>query len=196
MRFKFSLQNAKLEKAVASLSRFRGDGKEAGPSEAGTDQGRLDLRLHAQGPVDDPLEMNGVGDFQIEDDDLYAIQLFGPLSKLLQNTRLGFTSFGLNEMEADFTLADGSVHFRQLDINGPRTRIEAPGILQLDDFSLVMRVSVYLFGNAGNPDSRIRRIGEFITRPIPNLLEFELTGTPEAQQWRSLYDPRKFIPLL
>jgi len=199
-RFQLSLKAANQHQAISQLTAFNKDGEEE--SEEASDQdpavteGQLDFNLRARGPVNDPLKMNGFGSLQIENDTLYAIQLFGPLSKLLQNTRLGFTSFALNEMEASFSLEDGAVNFQQLEINGPRTRIEAPGILQLDDFSLAMRVSVYLFGNAGNPDSKIRKFGDFITRPIPNLLEFELTGTPENQNWRSLYDPRKFIPLL
>jgi hypothetical protein len=57
-----------------------------------------------------------------------------------------------------------------------------------------MRVLVSLFGNAGNPASNLRKIGDLITRPIPNLLEFELTGTLKDQKLRSLYDPRNLIP--
>ena len=58
-----------------------------------------------------------------------------------------------------------------------------------------MRVNVYLFGNVGNPASGLRKIHEIITEPIPNLLEFELTGATDEQKWRSIYDPRKLIPL-
>lgn len=195
-RFQVSVEAANQEQAISQLTKLRGEEQsEPEPeSEDTAGEGLLDFNLHAKGPFDDPYKMNGIGSFQIENDDLYAIQLFGPLSKLLQNRRLGFSSFALNEMQASFTLNEGAVKFEQLEINGPRTRIEAPGRLKLDDFSLAMRVSVYLFGNTGNPDSQIRKISELITKPIPNLLEFELTGTPENQNWRSLYDPRKFIP--
>ncbi|PXA05198.1 hypothetical protein DDZ13_04350 [Coraliomargarita sinensis] len=192
-RFQLALKGAKQHQAISQLTTLRQKEKKQ-TQDDNTEDGQLDFSLHAQGPVEDPLKMQGFGSMQIENDTLYAIQLFGPLSRLLQNTRLGFTSFALNEMEASFALNQGTVRFQQLEINGPRTRIEAPGMMQLDDFSLAMRVSVYLFGNAGNPDSRIRRFGDLITKPIPNLLEFELTGTPEQQNWRSLYDPRKFIP--
>ncbi|MGB0743867.1 MAG: AsmA-like C-terminal region-containing protein, partial [Opitutales bacterium] len=156
--------------------------------------GRIDIMLHAKCPVQDFMKIAGSGDLQIENDKLYAIQLFGPLSRLLQNTRLGFTSFALNQLDAGFTIKDGTADINRLVINGPRTKIEAPGTVTLDNLSLDMRVSVYLFGNSGNPDSNIRKIGNLITKPIPNLLEFELTGYPEDQKWRSLYDPRKLIP--
>lgn len=193
-RFQLSLKDAKQHEAVERITDLKnGPSTEQAEAEA-PGEGHLDFELWGRGSVANLLEMNGFGSLEIENEALHEIQLFGPLSKLLQNTRLGFTSFGLNEMEADFAMEQGRVKFQKLEINGPRTRIEAPGMMQLDDFSLAMRVSVHLFGNVGNPKSNIRKIGEFITKPIPNILEFELTGTPENQRWRSLYDPRKFIP--
>ncbi|HKK18880.1 MAG TPA: AsmA-like C-terminal region-containing protein [Opitutales bacterium] len=192
-RFILSLKGANQNEAISRIADFRISDESL--SKEALAKGRLDFDLHARGPVEKPLHMEGFGSFRIQNEELYAIQLFGPLSRLVQNTRFGFTSFALDEMEASFALDDGIVDFRKLVVNGPRTRLEAPGKLDLDDLSLDMRVSVYLFGNAGNPESNIRKIGEFITRPIPNILEFELTGTPSDQTWRSLYDPRKFIPI-
>lgn len=194
-RFELSLKGANQTQAVRQLTALkRGSSGEPGENDT-VSEGILDFELAAYGQVDDPFAMSGFGNLEIENDNLYAIQLFGPLSRLLQKARLGFTSFALNKLEAQFALKDGTVEFSQLEINGPKTRIEAPGTLQLSDFSLAMRVSVYLFGNAGNPNSNIRRIGDLITKPIPNLLEFELTGTTEDQKWRSLYDPRNLIPI-
>jgi hypothetical protein len=97
-------------------------------------------------------------------------------------------------MRGNFALKDTTVRFEQIEINGPRTRIAALGTMGLEDEALAMRVSVYLFGNAGNPESNFRKLSDLISRPIPNILEFELSGTPKDQQWRSLYDLRKFIP--
>lgn len=194
LRFKASLEGANQAQAVAQLSALGKKQTEEEIESEAQNNGRLDFELHAEGPAQQPLKMKGIGSLKIENEELYAIQLFGPLSRLLQDTRLGFTSFALNELKASFEFEEGNVRFDQFIINGPRSKIEAPGTLQLSDYSLAMRVSVYLFGNAGNPDSNIRKIGEFITKPIPNLLVFELTGTAENQSWRSLYDPRKLIP--
>lgn len=193
-RFQATLKGANQEEAVSQLTALGKSRVHQRNDTAARSKGRLDFNLHARGPVEDPFKMNGYGSLKIENEELYAIQLFGPLSRLLQNTLLGFTSFALNQLNANFALEAGTVRLNNFVINGPRTRIEAPGIMQLDDYSLAMRVSVYLFGNAGNPDSNIRKLSDLITRPIPNLLEFELTGTPDAQNWRSLYDPRKLIP--
>lgn len=192
-RFQLFLKGAEQGRAIKQLTAIQKEKKQVTQTTP-PGEGRLDLRLHALAPTQDPLRINGSGNLKIKNDTLHSIQLFGPLSKLLQNIRLGFTSFSLSEMETDFTLKDKTVHFKPLEINGPRTRIKAFGTMGLEDFSLAMRVSVYLFGNLGAPDSRVRKLSEFVTRPLPNILEFELSGTPENQNWRSLYDPRQFIP--
>ena len=194
-RFTFNLPLANQDKAISQLAILQGEeavGKTN--SERPKSKGTIDLTLHARGPVEDPFQFEGYGTFAIKNEELSSIQLFGPLSRQLQNTRLGFTSFALTEMEGQFSLGQGTLDFEKLEVNGPRTRIEAPGKMKLQDQSLNMRVSVFLFGNTGNPDSGLRKIGEIITKPIPNLLEFELTGTPTKQKLRSLYDPRKLIP--
>jgi hypothetical protein len=193
-RFRLALKDADQDQAIGQLTALKN--RESTPATERTTpgKGRLDLKLHALGPAGNPLQMQGYGSFQIKDEALYAIQLFGPLSELLQNIRLGFTSFALNEMRGNFALKDTTVRFEQIEINGPRTRIAALGTMGLEDEALAMRVSVYLFGNAGNPESNFRKLSDLISRPIPNILEFELSGTPKDQQWRSLYDLRKFIP--
>ncbi len=168
--------------------------EESEPADDPKKDGRLDLKLHAGGPVDNITGLRGYGQFEITNERLSAIQLFGPISKLLERSRLGYTTFALERMRGDFELNREQVNFGTLQIDGPRTRIEAPGRLDLSDQSLDMRVSVYLFGNAGNPGSQFRKLTDFVSGPVPNLLEFELTGTLRDQKWRSLYDPRNLLP--
>jgi hypothetical protein len=155
---------------------------------------RIDIQLHGTGPIQDPLLHNGYGRFEIRNDQLGSIQLLGPLSKILQNTQLSFTTFNLSKMSGDFSYRHEVVKFAPLRIDGPRTRINSPGTLNLKDQSLNMTVDVSLFGNAGNPDSSFRKFSQLITNSIPNLLEFQLTGTLKEQKLRSPYDPRNFIP--
>jgi hypothetical protein len=96
-------------------------------------------------------------------------------------------------MRGDFRYENDLVTFDPLRIDGAFTQIKAPGTLSLRDQALNMNVNVKLFGNVGRSDSNIRKIGELITKPIPNLLQFELTGTLKDQKLRSLYDPRNLI---
>ena len=198
--FKFSLENANDRKAIEdlpALDRLEDDfqrSREADDqTEAAGQGGSLDASLHALGPLDDPYRFTGQGNFIIRDKQLGTIQLLGPLSMLLQGTALGFTSFELNQMTGDFWLEDGQARFLTLQVDGPITRIDATGSMELESQALDMRVAVHLFGNAAGRDNPIHRIGDRIN-PLSALLRFELRGTLEKQRWRSIFDPRKLIP--
>lgn len=200
LRYTFALKDTDQNQALHSLPQLdelegslkTTDGTQSAKS--GREAARVDISLHGEGPAKDPYQHAGFGRFEIRNDKLGSIQLLGPLSKILQNTQLSFTTFNLNKMSGDFSFLNEDVTFDPLRIDGSRTQINAPGTLDLKDQSLDMRVNVSLFGNAGNPDSNLRKIGDIITKPIPNLLQFQLTGTLQKQQLRSLYDPRNLIP--
>lgn len=199
LRYQFSLSDADQNMAIHSLPQLN-DLENSLQAENSTENSqtadhtsRVDIRIHGTGPVEDPLRHTGFGNFEMRNENLGTIQLLGPLSKALQNTQFNFTSFSLDKMRGNFRYKNDAVHFKPLQIDGPLTQIRAPGSLGLSDQSLDMRVTVSLFGNAGNPDSNIRKLGDFISKPIPNLLQFELTGTLQNQKLRSLYDPRNLI---
>lgn len=198
LRYQFTFKDADQNKALQNLPQLDEledsleAQKDADPQKSAT--ARVDMTLHGEGPLQDSLKHSGFGSFEIRNDQLGTIQLLGPLSKLLQNTQLNFTSFNLDRMQGDFRYKNEDVHFDPLQIDGALTRIQAPGRLRITDQSLDMRVSVSLFANAGKPESRLRKIGDLISMPFPNLLEFELTGTLMQQKLRSLYDPRKLTP--
>lgn len=204
LRYELELVDAEQNQALANLPPFGEIKQSLEPGEAPSpanqndtaEAARVDLQLHGEGPLDDIWAHQGFGRFEINNERLATIQLLGPLSKLLQNTELNFTSFNLNAMHGDFSYENDRAHFDPLQIDGLRTQIRAPGTVNLRDQSIDMRVSVFLFGNAGNPDSRLRQIGDLIKRPLPNLLEFELSGTLQNQKFRSFYDPRNLIPNL
>ena len=200
LRFKLALNGAHQTTALQNLPKLTQlkpqpqDDSAERPDAASADPGRVDLRLHAQGPLDDWYQYHGYGDFALANEQLGAIQLLGPLSKLLQNTPLNFTSFNLNTMQAQFEIAQHELRISQLQIDGPQTQIKAKGTLQLEDQALDMRVRVNLLANIGAPDSPLRKVGSVISRPLKNLLEFDLSGTLEKQKLRSLFDPRNLIP--
>ena len=200
VRYELELVDADQNEAIQDLPKLDEieDSLETEAVESSTqskrEEARIDLDIKGSGPIDDMFAHTGSGAFEIRSQKLGTIQLLGPLSKLLQNTQLNFTSFNLTQMNGAFRYEDELVTFDPLQINGPLTQIRTPGTLNLKDQSLDMRVSVNLFRNAGDPESNIRKIGELITKPIPNLLKFELTGTIQDQKLRSLYDPRNLIP--
>lgn len=199
LRYELALEDADQNQALRDLPQF----DHIEDSLEGTkttkprrEAARIDLNIRGEGPTEDPFKHKGFGHFEIRNDQLGTIQLLGPLSKILQNTQLSFTSFNLNDMHGDFLYKDDLVTFDPLRIDGDRTQINTPGTLCLSDQTLNMNVEVKLFGNAGKPGSKLRKIGDLIAKPIPNLLQFELTGTLKDQKLRSLYDPRNLIPNL
>ena len=199
LRIDLSLRNANQAKAVQDLPSF--DGIEAHltqtaaqADEAIRKKGTLDLNLHVQGPLDNLYGYNGYGDFVTRNEQLGAIQLLGPLSSLLRNTRLSFTSFNLNQMTARFSVEQETINFSDLIIDGPRTKIWSQGTMQIQDQALDMDLRVNLFANIGDPDSTINTFRKLITSPLPNLLVFDLKGTIHDQNIRLSYDPRNFIP--
>jgi hypothetical protein len=197
--YALDLEDANQKQALRNLPQFdhiEGILEGSKTNKPTREDARIDLNLRGQGPTEDPFKHQGFGHFEIRNDKLGTIQLLGPLSKILQNTQLSFTSFNLNNMHGDFLYKDDLVTFDPLHIDGDRTQIYTPGTLCLSDQTLNMNVEVKLFGNAGKPDSKLRKIGDLITKPIPNLLQFELTGTLKDQKLRSLYDPRNLIPNL
>ena len=157
------------------------------------EQGRIFANLHATGPIDDLYAVTGYGSLSIEDKELGSIQLLGPLSKILQGTSLGFTSFSLDHLESEFELVDRQIAFSKVEINGQRTRIEANGTMQMEDQALDMHVTVRLFGNVGSTGNPIKQLSK-IVNPLAFLLKFHITGTLEKQKFRSVYDPRKLLP--
>ncbi|WPJ94464.1 AsmA-like C-terminal region-containing protein [Coraliomargarita algicola] len=201
LRYEFSLKDADQNQALRDLPQL--DNLEHSlettatnsPASTKREDARVDIQIHGEGPTKDPFKHTGFGNFEIRNDQLGTIQLLGPLSKFLQNTYFNFTSFNLNQMRGDFHYENDIVHFDPLRIDGTRTQINAPGTLRLSDQALNMRLKVSLFANSGNPDSNLRKISDLIIKPLPNLLEFELTGTLKKQKLRSLYDPRNLIPL-
>ena len=194
VRFNARLKDAHQAKMNDLLAKSLGKAENTKEDQEGERSGRLDVTLHARGPIDQVLAFKGFGRFNLRNDNLASIHILGPISRLLQQARIGLATFTLDTMRADFMLADDKIDFSELRIDGPRTRIDAPGTFGIKQQDLNMRVRVSLFGNAGNPDSRLRKIGSLITNPIPNLLEFELTGTLDKQRYRSLYDPRNLLP--
>ena len=199
LRYELALEDADQNQALRDLPQF----DHIEDSLEGTkttkprrEAARIDLNIRGQGPTEDPFKHKGFGHFEIRNDQLGTIQLLGPLSKILQNTQLSFTSFNLNNMHGNFLYKDDLVTFDPLRIDGDRTQINTPGTLCLSDQTLNMNVEVKLFGNAGKPGSKLRKIGDLIAKPIPNFLQFELTGTLKNQKLRSLYDPRNLIPNL
>lgn len=157
------------------------------------EDGRLHTQLQLKGPLKAPLQLTGYGNLQINDKKLSAIHLLGPLSSLLQNTLFNFTTLTLEKLNTTFAYNDQTVTFQTLTIDGPQTKIEGTGTMNLPSTELNMQVKVMLFGNLTQSINPITQITKLVN-PLSRILTFSLTGTPENQRWRSAYDPRNLLP--
>ena len=198
MCFQLNLKGANQSKAIEDLP---GDSTESPSGSSKTElekqascTGLLDLNLHAKGPLNDLYGFTGYGDLEIQNEALGSIQLLGPLSKWLRNTRLNFTSFNLDRVDAVFEIDREQILIDNLLIDGPRTCIWVNGTYQLPSQAIDMNVRVGLLANAGTPNSALNRFGNLIATPFPNLLVFNVTGTVHNQRIRSQFDPRNLIP--
>jgi hypothetical protein len=199
LRYEISLLDADQDQAIKrlpQLDRLKSElsSETVTPETNGNQEARVFASLHGQGPAQDPFRHSGYGNFLVKNKKLSSIQLLGPLSRLLQDTKLGFTSLNLETMVGSFELDQTTVKFTELQIDGPQTKIRAPGTISLKGQQLEMRVTVNLFANVGDAESPLRRVSDLITKPVPNFLVFDLSGTLQDQSWRSLYDPRNLIP--
>lgn len=194
-----NLQDADEQRAIASLPALDSieeslkDQSDEPLTPDGREEGRIFANLHAIGPMQDLYAATGYGNLSIQDKELGSLQLLGPLSRILQGTSLGFTSFSLNTLESEFELNDREVQFSRVELNGERTRIEANGTMQMEDQELDMSVTVRLFGNMGSSSNPLKQLSK-IVNPLAMLLKFQVTGTLEKQKFRSVYDPRNLLP--
>ncbi|WP_269525787.1 AsmA-like C-terminal region-containing protein [Coraliomargarita parva] len=199
LRFVFNLEDADETQAIRDLPQLKGvessldtmKGENIDRNQR--EKTRLNLDLHARGPLDDLYQYDGFGSFTIQGDRIGNIDLLGPLSRALNKVHLSFTSFTLDRMAGDFRLRNNRIRFNPLLVTGPRTRVEGKGTVLLPKQELDMELSVSLFSNFGRPDTTIGKISDRLN-PLPTLLKFELTGTIQDQQLRSVYDPRNLIP--
>ncbi|MFT4902044.1 MAG: hypothetical protein ACI81V_001327 [Lentimonas sp.] len=198
LRLNLQLRAANKDKTLAGLAPVIGNTSPSTPSEQAhhSEESALSLRLHLEGPANNPYGYSGYGSLLLQDPKLGSIKLLGPLSTLLENTPLNFTSLSLNTLQGSFQLDQATVQFSPLRIDGPSTQILAPGSFRIDTQELDMRVSISLFANLGAPKSPLKKFSDFIQSPLPNLLQFDLNGTLTKPRWRSLYDPRNLIPQL
>lgn len=151
---------------------------------------KININLHAKGPIDDLYKLEGSGDFTVQDSNLGSIPLLGPLSKLLQDTPLNFTSFNLHKMNGQFSIGNEQLNFKKISINGPQSKVTASGTMQLKDYELDMNLGVDLFGNViSTKNGRATGLKKTIKllNPLSYLLQFKLTGTLNEQNLQLFY---------
>jgi len=200
-RVDLELANVSKDRALRELarSRFAPPGLDRPPENdvPGENEtaAKIDIAFQGQGSADDASTFRGRGRFHLRDPRLGSIDVFGPLSRMLRGTPLGFTSFGLNVARGAFILRDETLRFPDMTVTGDRTRMAVEGDYGLEKRSLDFRAAIDLFGNVGDRDAGFRQFARTVN-PLPKILEFRLRGTLDDPEWRSVYDPRIWLPEL
>ncbi|MFT3783017.1 MAG: AsmA-like C-terminal region-containing protein [Nibricoccus sp.] len=196
LEFDCALSNARLGEAIHTLETFAA--KERGEAPPATSkfqqqiaQGRLNLKLAAQGKFSDMYSYFGHGYLDLNGAQLAQINLLGTLSQILSKTALfRFTALQLNEAHSRFVLERDSITFPDLKISGYSALIDSKGTYSLAKNQMDFTAKVYPF--AQGKTALASAVG-FVLTPLSNALELKLSGALEKPSWRLTYGPTNFL---
>ncbi len=152
--------------------------------------GRISAHLAATGPLENPLAYSGRGEARIAGAELANIRLMGPLSSLLGEIGIGFTTLKLTEADARLALDRNRLVFEDLRLTGPTALVEAKGVYTLPEGLLDFKAKVRPFDQGGGV---LSSTVNFVTSPLSSVLEVELTGPLENPAWSFSYGPTKLL---
>lgn len=189
--FDVNLENASLGRTIQDVvewSAARKGETAAAPTDFQKQMaaGELTLSLSAEGPADDPFDLEGTGSAAVYHPDLANLNLLGPLSALLKTTLLNFSTLQLSHANANFTLAGPRVTFPELKISGDRGALDASGTYLLDTKELNFTSRVRPFeGGEGLLDA--------VFTPFSSVLEVKLDGQLSKPRWTFVYGPTNIL---
>jgi hypothetical protein len=152
--------------------------------------GLVSLQLKASGPLADPLAFLGDGQLQIKGADLARIRLMGPLSNLLSEMGLGFTTLKLTEADARLSLDHRRLVFEEFRLTGPTAAVDASGTYLLPAGDLEFKAKLRPFERS---EGLLGSTADFMLSPLSNAMEVELEGTIDAPTWTFTYGPTRLI---
>jgi len=123
--------------------------------------------------------MIGEGNILIKNGNVLAMPIMGPLSVLIGDIIPGFGYQTAHKATADFSVADGVIHTRDLLIKGTGFSMIGYGdIFYLDDkMNMSMRLN-------------IQGLPGLLTFPISKILEYESVGSAKHPKWRPKIIPK------
>ena len=152
--------------------------------------GRLGLALKASGPLESPFDYVGAGTASITGADLASIRMLGPLSSLLGEIGLGFTTIKLTEADARLALDRDRLRFETLRLKGPSAVVEAAGVFSLQSGGLDFKAKVRPFEQR---NGILGSTAGFVLAPLSSALEVELGGNLDEPAWIFAYGPKKLF---
>ena len=123
--------------------------------------------------------MTGKGNILIENGNVLAMPILGPLSLLLSEVIPGFGYQSARKATADFTVANGDINTRNLLIKGTGFSMIGHGDIYYLDDSMDMSIRINAQGLPG--------LATFL---ISKIFEYESTGSAKHPKWRPKMMPK------
>lgn len=148
-------------------------------------QGVMSGRYAFESNLRTPEKMRGEGSIRVEEGQVLAIPVFGPLSVIISQIIPGAGHENARLATADFAIADQRITTRNLDIRGEGFELFGDGSVGFPggDMDLTVRINA-------------RGIPGLVLFPVSKLFEYVSTGTVSNPQWRPKIVPREFFDVL
>ncbi len=193
IRFDYTLKNAGLSRAVATLQDFaaRKKGVPAPPPGKFMQEKanvHIDLTAAAEGRYDDVLSYHGTGQATLQGAGLGEVQLLGLLSDLFKFTALRFTT-----ARTTFQIDGAKLTFPDLTLRGANSAIDAHGEFALDRRVLDFKAKIFPFQES---NSLLKSVVGAVLTPFSNIFEVKLNGTLDKPEWSLAVSPTNFLRAL
>jgi hypothetical protein len=148
-------------------------------------KGVMSGRYAMKAQLGDERNMTGDGSIRVEDGNVLAIPIFGPLSEVVNKILPGVGYESARLGRADFTIANQKVATQNLEIDGSGfTMFGAGGIAFLTgEMDLTVRINA-------------RGVPGLVLFPVSKLFEYVATGTVSDPRWRPKLIPKEFMAIL
>jgi hypothetical protein len=93
----------------------------------------LNFNFHGTVDIDNPMEVKGLGAFDLYSPDLKKIRLLGGLSAILESLGIEATTYTLDHINGHFGCTDGTAYFPDLMIMGSQSYLGLNGEIHLKD---------------------------------------------------------------
>ena len=154
-------------------------------------KGTVSINLLGVGPVSDPLQLQGTGNFLLKGIDVGRIDFLGGLRKNLGTFNLPMPSDALrfNTLEAPFQIDQGNLTFDNFQLKGPLSKIVGKGTFDLTNSTVDLSADLKLMGNIQVPI--VSQVLSFAD-PFSRLSEIHVHGPVGKPSWEILVTP---VPL-
>jgi len=145
--------------------------------------GLVDLSFNAEGPVTDPLQFVGTGNFTLSEVEIGSINLLGGIRSKLGafNLPLPSDALNFNRLEAPFYIDQQFIRFDQIRLTGPLSLIDANGEMDLAKKDVNLFAKLKLAGNLKIP--LIKQIVNFAD-PLSKLSSIKISGPWSDPYWQ------------